>query len=727
MTIQLKNNAASALAGAITNVATTLNVTAGQGALFPSLAVGDYFYATLQDSSNNLEIIKVTARSTDTFTIVRGQEGTTGLAFGVNTAIELRWTAQAAADYFALQRGSYLTKSVAGGTDVTLTSIEAANGVINLTGLITANINVIVPVAVQQWVVINSTTGAFTLTFKAVSGTGIVVAANTATILVFDGTNMRDLVVPFTAPLASPTFTGDPKAPTPAAADNDTSIATTAFVETELSSGRNAHVPVRQTVLFGAQDSNGYASHLSAGAGLNFNVSATSVPLVITYAGGFGAQGDIDTVTRISADASNQGSLAASNLNYINSTRVTDTSVTWGSTLAPPQYGYAYDKTRQSSLTLNNVSTDDFGNSWTNTAVTFSNVSPKFSGTFFGIFNGTTSNIKSTAFTTLGSGGWTLRCAVNPTSVASIQDIVVAINAGGFGAQFRITAAAKIAIFASSTGTTQDIVNGTASTTSITAATWTDLEYTYDPVAGKLFFYINGVAEAALTTTATAKVCSFTSLNIGYNGTSAFFGGNIQGFEFLPYCKHPNGTTFTPQTALASVSAAGYASDFFSIPAMIMYGVTAASASAGTNPTLTAKNVVYHGEMTTNATNVVSTVNYAYKGQYVSADTTIPGLSTKTTFAHNIGVQILKKASIGWRCYTTDVGIVATPGQIAWPQSQGTAGSIPYNCEYSIDRNNLSWTSGNNAVAIMAASSNGAAGNPTAANWKMFMILERFF
>jgi hypothetical protein len=32
------------------------------------------------------------------------------------------------------------------------------------------------------------------------------------------------------APLASPTFTGDPKAPTPTAGDNDTSIATTAFV-----------------------------------------------------------------------------------------------------------------------------------------------------------------------------------------------------------------------------------------------------------------------------------------------------------------------------------------------------------------------------------------------------------------------------------------------------------------------------------------------------------------
>jgi hypothetical protein len=41
------------------------------------------------------------------------------------------------------------------------------------------------------------------------------------------------------APIASPTFTGDPKAPTPAAADNDTSIATTAFVKNALTGPGN--------------------------------------------------------------------------------------------------------------------------------------------------------------------------------------------------------------------------------------------------------------------------------------------------------------------------------------------------------------------------------------------------------------------------------------------------------------------------------------------------------
>jgi hypothetical protein len=49
------------------------------------------------------------------------------------------------------------------------------------------------------------------------------------------------------APLASPTFTGDPKAPTPLTADNDTSIATTAFVKAQGYNGISA-VSIANTV-----------------------------------------------------------------------------------------------------------------------------------------------------------------------------------------------------------------------------------------------------------------------------------------------------------------------------------------------------------------------------------------------------------------------------------------------------------------------------------------------
>src|SRR4029077_1643795 len=55
------------------------------------------------------------------------------------------------------------------------------------------------------------------------------------------------------ADIFSPTLTGDPKAPTPATADNDTSIATTAFVKAALAAGASA-VYVSDTPPVGAPD-----------------------------------------------------------------------------------------------------------------------------------------------------------------------------------------------------------------------------------------------------------------------------------------------------------------------------------------------------------------------------------------------------------------------------------------------------------------------------------------
>lgn len=46
------------------------------------------------------------------------------------------------------------------------------------------------------------------------------------------------------APVNSPTFTGDPKAPTPAPGDNDTSIATTAFVQAALGFSAGSWTPL---------------------------------------------------------------------------------------------------------------------------------------------------------------------------------------------------------------------------------------------------------------------------------------------------------------------------------------------------------------------------------------------------------------------------------------------------------------------------------------------------
>jgi hypothetical protein len=51
------------------------------------------FYATLADASNNIEIVKVTARAADAFTIARAQEGTTAHAYTAGDRVELRLTA----------------------------------------------------------------------------------------------------------------------------------------------------------------------------------------------------------------------------------------------------------------------------------------------------------------------------------------------------------------------------------------------------------------------------------------------------------------------------------------------------------------------------------------------------------------------------------------------------------------------------------------------------------
>lgn len=84
------NNAATTLASGITSIDTSLTVATGDGAEFPTLSGSEYFYCTLANNAGTIEIVKVTARSTDTFTIVRGQDGTTAAAWAGGDKVELR-------------------------------------------------------------------------------------------------------------------------------------------------------------------------------------------------------------------------------------------------------------------------------------------------------------------------------------------------------------------------------------------------------------------------------------------------------------------------------------------------------------------------------------------------------------------------------------------------------------------------------------------------------------
>ena len=87
LTLLAANNAQTVLAAGINSSATTMTVNTGTGALFPTPSAGaNYFKLTLIDAATGLlnEIVHVTARTGDTMTIVRAQEGTTARAWSAN-------------------------------------------------------------------------------------------------------------------------------------------------------------------------------------------------------------------------------------------------------------------------------------------------------------------------------------------------------------------------------------------------------------------------------------------------------------------------------------------------------------------------------------------------------------------------------------------------------------------------------------------------------------------
>lgn len=111
------NNAISLLAAPISASATSLTVMAGFGVLYPQPTGdgSDFFLITLEDQAASVrEIVSVTARAGDTFTIVRAQEGTIARAWsatlGNDTLVDHRVTAE------TMRRAMLLPEPTIGGS-----------------------------------------------------------------------------------------------------------------------------------------------------------------------------------------------------------------------------------------------------------------------------------------------------------------------------------------------------------------------------------------------------------------------------------------------------------------------------------------------------------------------------------------------------------------------------------------------------------------------------------
>lgn len=120
--ILFTNDASALLSASINDTDTTIALETGFGALFPNPTGSQYFMAALQNAAGDLELVQVTARATDSLTVVRGQEGTTAQAWTLGvTRCELRLTKETAEEFVQKNGGT-----MAGALDMNTQSLTDA-------------------------------------------------------------------------------------------------------------------------------------------------------------------------------------------------------------------------------------------------------------------------------------------------------------------------------------------------------------------------------------------------------------------------------------------------------------------------------------------------------------------------------------------------------------------------------------------------------------------------
>ncbi len=186
--------------------------TGGSGTItLPTLAsVGNGYFLSFNNRGGGVLTINTTDASTidgnPTFTLNPGNSVTVD----AGNPGDLVWNTLGFGQSANFQIGA-LTVNVAGNTDVTLTTQQAANQILQFNGVLTGNINVIFPVPAGQWYVFNNTTGNFTLTAKLTGAlTGTIVPQGEKVILYSDGASLFNTPTVATSVIFSDGNAGNP-------------------------------------------------------------------------------------------------------------------------------------------------------------------------------------------------------------------------------------------------------------------------------------------------------------------------------------------------------------------------------------------------------------------------------------------------------------------------------------------------------------------------------------
>ena len=170
MTQKFANAARAYLASTVSDSATTVTIDGG-GSLFPAITSPEFSRAVLQDASG-IEVVLITAHTanSNSFTVTRGQEGTTARSFAAGSVFGIRMTA---AD------GDTFVAKVSGPSSATDNAVARFDGT---TGKLIQNSNITVD-------------DSGNLTYSAGTANGVAYlngskVLTTGSALTFDGTNL---------------------------------------------------------------------------------------------------------------------------------------------------------------------------------------------------------------------------------------------------------------------------------------------------------------------------------------------------------------------------------------------------------------------------------------------------------------------------------------------------------------------------------------------------------
>jgi hypothetical protein len=131
------NNFTTTLNGSITDVATSITLTSASG--LPAIGANEYLVFTADDGAGNIEVMHATDdASSPTFTVSRGEEGTSGYAFSDGASVEVRVTTESFTDVLSADtnptlRGT-LKRTVTAGITASTTQTQGQ-------GALTSDIN----------------------------------------------------------------------------------------------------------------------------------------------------------------------------------------------------------------------------------------------------------------------------------------------------------------------------------------------------------------------------------------------------------------------------------------------------------------------------------------------------------------------------------------------------------------------------------------------------------